>query len=263
MQTNFRSNIRIPLPNFHEQHAKPRPAKIEVIEELGKWFSNKKNAGIYASSVGCVACSVLLAAHIWMAIAYIYYYLIGEIFFLLASVLLFGLAFCGLKRDRPRLILIFLIGEAIKLAIVVMDVIFLITTKMFDNECSDSWMEPGGGKCYYYRSARWAQYNISLSWLSALIYLVASLVLYRLIWRAYRFISMQNQGLETPHAQIPTVCSPTYVTEICEPAETSIPNLSSNSPMERHHQPLEQGYQSTFFDHQKCVEYERNILRGN
>ncbi|KAI1707832.1 hypothetical protein Ddc_14648 [Ditylenchus destructor] len=251
MQTNFRSNIRIPLPNFHEQHAKPRPAKLEVIEELGKWFSDKKNAGIYASSVGFICSTVLLAAHIWMTLAYMYNYLTAAIFFLLASVLLFGLAFCGLKRDRPRLILIFLIGEAIKLAIVVMAVVFLITKQMFIYESGYSWWKPA-----------WVELYISSAWLIALIYLIVSLILYRLIWRAYQFLNTQNKVPVTPHAQIPTVCSPTYVTEISEPAGTSMPNLSSNVPVEQH-QPLEQDYQSTFFDHQKCVEYERNILRSN
>ncbi|KAI1708794.1 hypothetical protein Ddc_14191 [Ditylenchus destructor] len=232
--------------------------KAKKFDRIRKWLSNKKNAAIFASILGIVASEVLMAAKILVFVlasrVYWNYMLDIPLFFI--SSFFFFLAFRGLKKERESIVLIFIFAQGIILSFMGTDVLLLLCTLIVYPRCEIYW--PLLAKnCNQGRSDGLIfQYTAY----GTIIYYVISHVLYWTIWRGYKFLKMANVKREIPHVPIPAVCNTSYVTENLstapEPASTSTYHRSDD------HQNQSSSDWPTFFDHRKCVEHERNILRA-
>ncbi|KAI1708795.1 hypothetical protein Ddc_14192 [Ditylenchus destructor] len=231
--------------------------ETKSIDRIWNWVSNKKNAAILASIAGIVASEALTLSKWLVAVkmsatggtynTYLYLYL-ETIWFVMSSIL-YILAFCGLMKERESIVLIFIFSQSIILFWVVVESLILLYSFISHPGCGTYSWPFGSGYCESKSTALLFQY----SGYGTIIYCLLSCFLYRTIWRGYKFLKMANQKREILHVPIPAASNTSYVADNLSTApEPAVPTTE--------HQNQSSGDWPSFFDHQKCVEHERNIL---
>ncbi|KAI1705744.1 hypothetical protein Ddc_15601 [Ditylenchus destructor] len=269
----------LPPPSYDEVNAQPVENQPETLwKNFRAWFSNKRNAGLFASTTGIVMCAVLVVVHIVMLH-------IGEPIFYFISIIFYAFAFCGLKWKKIAVIFVFLLLETIGLVIISLYFVFLVTVlialpepwkRLFKRPeavttdstdafgldsfgfgplpqiCWVYWWPSGNVSC---NSDADLRFIIGYRAFGVLIYTAISFALYLIICRGYKYIKTLRKMRPLPPTSIPAVYNPAGIPpNIIPPAD-----LISNLP-----QPAAQNQPAdwpTFFDYQKNVEAERNVFR--
>ncbi|KAI1708789.1 hypothetical protein Ddc_14186 [Ditylenchus destructor] len=223
-----------------------------------------QNAAIFASIVGIIASEVLVVAKIFVFAlsSRVYWNYMADVILFFISSLFYFLALRGLKKARESIVLIFIFAQGIILLFVASDALLLLYTLIADPGCTRYWPLITTHHNYdapFYSIVASTATIFQYTAYGIILYFVMSCGLYWTIWRGYKFLKMTNlKTWEISPVPIPAVCNTSYVTENLSTA----PELTSTSAYHRYYEQQNQppGDCPTFFDHQKCVEHERNIL---
>ncbi|KAI1708107.1 hypothetical protein DdX_12054 [Ditylenchus destructor] len=263
-----------PPPSYDEVNAQPLENNPESLwKNLRTWFSNKRNAGLFASATGIIMCAVLVVVHIVMLH-------IGEPIFYFISIIFYAFGFCGLKWKKISVVFVFLLLETIGLVIISLYFVFLVTVlialpepwkRLFRRPepvstdstdalgldtfgfgplpkiCWAYWWPSGNVSC---NSDADLRFIIGYRAFGVLIYTAVSFALYLIICRGYKYMKTLRKTRPLPPTSIPAVYNPSIIPTA---------DLISSIP-----QPAAQNQPAdwpTFFDYQKNVEAERYVFR--